>query len=246
MDWMAARPELDTQRVAVVGSSFGSFFDTLATAHEPRFRACAVSATCLEPPCHTIFEKASPTSMRRFMYLSGYTEERTFNEFCQSLTWEDHAENIRMPNLCVAGEADELSPLEYAEHLLQALQCPKQVVVYPDSRHSVGNVPSAHLGPHPQTLMADWMAGPPAAHVRALVCRRQRAHRKDRLPGVRPRRAGRLTCRPRFSPSASPPSAGRRVWKPCVPHSRQVPADAPTRTGFRPVAPAPPCWRCRC
>ncbi len=157
MNWMAARPELDPQRIAVAGNSFGSFFGTLAAAHEPRFHACAVSATCLEPKCHTIFEEASPTFKRRFMYMSGYTDEDKFNAFCKTLTWEGHAENIRVPYLCVAGESDELSPLEHAERLLQTLNCPKQLVVYQDSRHSVGNVPSANLGPHPQTLVADWM-----------------------------------------------------------------------------------------
>lgn len=158
MDWMAARPELDAQRIAVGGSSFGSFFGTLVAAHEPRFRACAVTSTCLEPTCHTLFEEASPTFKRRFMYMSNYTDEQKFNDFCKTLTWEGHAERIRAPYLCVAGEADELSPLEHTERLLQTLKCPRQLVVYQDSRHSVGNVPSAHLGPHPQTLVADWMA----------------------------------------------------------------------------------------
>jgi hypothetical protein len=32
------------------------------------------------------------------------------------------------------------------------------MVVYQDSRHSVGNVPAAHLGPFPSVLVADWMA----------------------------------------------------------------------------------------
>ena len=157
MDWMGARPELDAQRIAVGGSSFGSLFGTLAAAHEPRFRACAVTSACLEPACHTIFEEASPTFKRRFMYMSGYTDEQKFNAFCKTLTWEGHADHICMPYLCVAGEADELSPLEHTERLLHTLQCPKQLVVYQDSRHSVGNVPAAHLGPHPQTLVADWI-----------------------------------------------------------------------------------------
>jgi alpha-beta hydrolase superfamily lysophospholipase len=101
------------------------------------------------------------------MYMSDYTDEAAFDEFCKTLTWEGHASNIRVPYLCVAGEADELSPLIYAEQLLATLKCPKQLVVYQDSRHSVGNVPSAYLGPHPQTLIADWMtarlAGKPFA-----------------------------------------------------------------------------------
>ncbi len=167
MDWLAARPELDAQRIGIAGNSFGSFFGTIAAAHEPRFKACAVASTCLEPGCHTIFEEASPTFKRRFMYMSGYTDEAKFDEFRKTLTLEGHAENIRVPYLCVAGEADELSPLTHAERLLETLKCPKQLVVYQDSRHSVGNVPSAHLGPHPQTLIADWMnarlAGKPFA-----------------------------------------------------------------------------------
>ena len=31
-------------------------------------------------------------------------------------------------------------------------------MVYQDSRHSVGNVPAANLGPFPPVLAADWMA----------------------------------------------------------------------------------------
>jgi len=172
-DWMTARPEIDPARIGVAGSSFGSFFGTIVAANEPRFRACAVSATCLEPGCHTIFEEASPTFKKRFMYMSGYTDEAAFDEFCRSLTWEGHAEKIRAPYLCVAGEADELSPLVHTERLLATLQSPKQLVVYQDSRHSVGNVPSANLGPTPAVLIADWMnarlAGKPFASERWFV-----------------------------------------------------------------------------
>ena len=35
---------------------------------------------------------------------------------------------------------------------------PKRMVVYQESRHSVGNVPAANLGPFPPILVADWMA----------------------------------------------------------------------------------------
>jgi hypothetical protein len=61
MDWMRARDEVDPERIAVVGQSFGSFFGTIACANDTRYKACAVSATCLEPGFHTIFEEASPT-----------------------------------------------------------------------------------------------------------------------------------------------------------------------------------------
>jgi dienelactone hydrolase len=158
VDWIAARPELDAARIAVAGTSFGSLFGTVLTGNEPRIKACAVMSVCHEPGCHTIFQEASPTFKKRFMYMSGITDEDEFDEFRKTITWEGHAEKIHAPYLCVAGEAEELSPLEHSERLMAALQGPKQMVVYQESRHSVGNVPAANLGPFPPILLADWLA----------------------------------------------------------------------------------------
>jgi dienelactone hydrolase len=173
VDWLAARPEIDAGRVGVTGTSFGSFFGTVLTAHEPRVRACAVMSVCHEPGCHTIFQEASPTFKKRFMYMSGIVDEDEFDKFRATITWEGHADKIRVPYLCVAGEAEELSPLEHSERLVAALNGPKQMVVYQESRHSVGNVPSANLGPFPPILVADWMAdrlaGKPFASERWYV-----------------------------------------------------------------------------
>jgi dienelactone hydrolase len=158
VDWLTARAEIDPARIGLSGNSFGSFFGTIAAAHEPRIRAVSVSAVCHEPGFHTIFEEASPTFKMRFMYMSGITDEAEFDEFRRGMTWEGHAEKIRAPYLCVAGEFDELSPLEHTERLMKVLGGPRRLVVYQDSRHSVGNVPAANLGPMPTILMADWMA----------------------------------------------------------------------------------------
>jgi dienelactone hydrolase len=172
-DWLARRPEIDDRRIGVTGVSFGSFFGTIFTANEPRVAACAVMSVCHEPGCRTIFEEASPTFKKRFMYMSGFTEEEAFDAFRKTITWEGHAEKIRVPYLVVAGECEELSPLEHSERLLGTVKGPKQMVVYQESRHSVGNVPSANLGPFPPILVADWMAdrlaGKPFASERWFV-----------------------------------------------------------------------------
>ena len=158
VDWIAARPELDATRIGVAGTSFGSLFGTVLTASEPRIKACAVMSVCHEPGCHTIFQEASPTFKKRFMYMSGITAEGEFDEFRKKITWQGHADKIRAPYLCVAGEAEELSPLVHSDALMAALKGPKQMVVYQESRHSVGNVPAANLGPFPPILLADWLA----------------------------------------------------------------------------------------
>ena len=173
VDWLLARTEIDPARIGVSGTSFGSFFATIVAGSEPRIRACAVQATCLEPGAHTIFEEASPTFKKRFMYMSGYTDEAAFDEFRETLTWENHVDHITCPYLCIAGEAEELSPLEHAEHLIGRLQGLKQFVVYAEARHAVGSVPSTNLGPFPPILVADWMsdrlAGKPFASERWYV-----------------------------------------------------------------------------
>ena len=158
VDWLIARPEVDPERIGINGLSFGTFFASIAVANEPRIRACVAMSTCLEPGHRTIFEEGSPTFKKRFMYMSGITDEAEFNKFRQTLTWKGHAEKIRCPFLCVVGEADELSPLTYSEQLVAVLGGPKRLVVYQESRHSVGNVAATNLGPFPPIMAADWMA----------------------------------------------------------------------------------------
>ena len=41
--------------------------------------------------------------------------------------------------------------------MVRAMSGPRQLVIYADSRHSVGNVPAANLGPFPPALVADWL-----------------------------------------------------------------------------------------
>ncbi len=167
VDWLVARPEIDAERIGLSGTSFGTFFGTILIAHEPRVRACAVTSVCHEPAGETLFQQASPTFKKRFMYMSGIIDEAEFDRFRKTITWEGHTEKIRVPYLCVAGEFDELSPIEHSERLVKSVKGPKQMVVYQESRHSVGNVPAANLGPFPGTLVADWLidrlAGKPFA-----------------------------------------------------------------------------------
>jgi pimeloyl-ACP methyl ester carboxylesterase len=92
------------------------------------------------------------------MYMSGITDEAEFDKMRQGMTWEGHADKIKVPYLCVAGEFDELSPIEHSFRLVAATKGPKRMVVYQESRHSVGNVPAANLGPFPPILIADWLA----------------------------------------------------------------------------------------
>lgn len=173
VDWLTQRPEIDPERIGAFGNSFGSFFVTIATANEPRIKACVANSNNLEPGFHSIFEEASPSYKKRFMYMAGFTDEAKFDAFRKTLTWEGHAHKIKAPYLCVTGEHDELSPIAFSEKMLAGMTNPRLFVIYQDARHAIGACPSVNMGPHPPTLVADWMtarlAGKPMASERWFV-----------------------------------------------------------------------------
>ena len=114
-------------------------------------------SVCHEPGCHTIFQEASPTFKKRFMYMSGITDEDEFDAFRKSITWEGHADKVRVPYLVVAGEFEELSPIEHSERLVKTVKGPKQMVVHRIAafgRQRAGR----QSGPFPPILVADWLA----------------------------------------------------------------------------------------
>lgn len=155
--WLKARPEIDADKIGVMGSSFGSFFSSVMMSDEPGFKACAVTGTCYQPGGQAIFDQASPTFKRRFMFMSGITDEKEFDDFRKTLDWHDYASKVKVPYLVMGGEADELCPLENTENFVRALGGPKQLMIYQDSRHSLGNVPSTVNGPDPRRYGARWV-----------------------------------------------------------------------------------------
>ena len=157
LDYLESRPEIDGGNLGYRGTSFASYFGTVAAAGlGDRLKACAVYAVCHEPGAHTIFNVASPTFKMRFMYMAGYTDEDVFDTFTPKLDLRPIAHKITCPYLCVAGGDDELSPIEHTYDLLERIIAPKRLVVYEGARHAIGPVPSVALGENPHNLIADW------------------------------------------------------------------------------------------
>jgi dienelactone hydrolase len=156
-DWMQSRPEVDGNKIGLIGVSFGTFVTTIMAGHEPRFKAVANQSTSYEPGMKTLFSAASPSFKMRFMFMSGYTDEAKFDAFAKTLTLEGSYDRIRVPFLTMMGEDDELSPPVNAERMYGKMTAPRRLVVYADSRHSLGGVPSVAVGPVPGILGADWM-----------------------------------------------------------------------------------------
>ena len=156
--WAQQRPEFDMDKVVVRGTSFGSYFGTVAAAAlGDRIKGFAAQGVCHEPGCDTIFNQASPTFKMRFMLMSNYTDEDAFDAFCQKIDLRPVAPRIKCPYMIVAGENDQLSPLEHTEHLFTLLNVPKKLVVYEGANHGVGDAPSVANGEDKVTMIADWL-----------------------------------------------------------------------------------------
>jgi dienelactone hydrolase len=157
-DWLARRPEVDAGKIGMTGVSYGSFFTAIMMAADSRYKACAVSGTCYEPGGETIFNRASPTFKKRFMFMSGITDEREFDEFRKTIDWNGYAQKVKGAYLVACGEYDQLCPLEYTESFMKALGGPKQLLVYEGGNHSIALTTATQNGPEPRQYQAEWIA----------------------------------------------------------------------------------------
>jgi dienelactone hydrolase len=157
-DWLVKRPEVDPGKIGMTGVSFGSFFTAIMMAADSRYKACAVVGTCYEPGGETIFNRASPTFKKRFMFMSGITDEREFDEFRKTIDWNGYAQKVKGAYIVACGEYDQLCPLEYTEAFMKALGGPKQLLVYEGGNHSVAQTTATTNGPEPRSYEAEWMA----------------------------------------------------------------------------------------
>lgn len=156
--WLARHPAIDTDRLAIRSSSFGSYFGTVAAAAlGDKIRGYAVTGVCQEPGCYTIFNMASPTFKARFMFMSGYDDEAAFDRFCKKIDLRPVAPKIRCPYMAIAGENDQLSPIEHTESLFERITAPKRLVIYEGANHGVGDAPSVEAGEDKNTMLADWL-----------------------------------------------------------------------------------------
>lgn len=174
VDWLTQKPEIDQDRLVIRGSSFGTYYGTVAAAGlKDRIKGYCGTGVCQEPGCDTIFNTASPTFKVRFMFMAGYEDEDAFDDFRQEFDLRKIADGISAPYMIVAGQADQLSPIQHTYDLFELINAPKRLVVYQDANHSIANASSAELGENRDSLVYDWLRdrvdGEPAVSERVLI-----------------------------------------------------------------------------
>lgn len=147
VDYVFGRDDLDTDRLAVGGISYGGMFAIRAAAFDDRIKAVFSMSSWYTPAGR--FPSMAPVSQTGIKQYMGENAAEVQN----SMTLAGVAERLRVPLLQVYGGRDNSSPPEQARRIAAEVKGPAKTVVYDDGVHVCNNL---HYLARP--LVADWLA----------------------------------------------------------------------------------------
>jgi dipeptidyl aminopeptidase/acylaminoacyl peptidase len=120
-DWIAAEPELDANRIAVTGGSYGGHMTlAISTFYSDRIR-CSVDIVGMSNLV-TFLEHTE--GYRRDLRRVEYGDERDpkMREFLERIAPMNHIEKIKKPMMVVAGKNDPRVPVSESDQIVAALK----------------------------------------------------------------------------------------------------------------------------
>jgi dipeptidyl aminopeptidase/acylaminoacyl peptidase len=121
LDWIAAQPNLDADRIAVMGGSYGGHMVlAVSTFYSDRIR-CSVDIVGISNLV-TFLEHTE--AYRRDLRRAEYGDERDpkMREFLEKIAPMNNIEKIKKPMMVVAGKNDPRVPLSESEQIVAALK----------------------------------------------------------------------------------------------------------------------------
>ena len=153
LDWIAARPDLDKDRVALLGVSSGGWLALQAgIAYNDRIRGVIEGAGITN--FVTFLEGTDPARQENRRREYGDERDPQMREYLLSLSPTSHASRLKKPTFIIHPGKDPRVPVSQAQELLQALKANNANVWYvefSDANHD--NMP----GIGGDYLLASWM-----------------------------------------------------------------------------------------
>lgn len=151
LDYLQSRPEVDPERIAVIGRSFAGYYSCRALAFDHRPRALVVFGAF-----YKVEEATLTRNPRHWQWLVGAGSLDEARAKYQKFTLEGVVNRVRCPMLILHGENDHLVPVEHAHRTYAEATCPKELVIY--GKNDAGSV-HCQYDSFPETipLMLDWL-----------------------------------------------------------------------------------------
>jgi alpha-beta hydrolase superfamily lysophospholipase len=137
IDWLCRQPEVDPERIVIMGSSMGSWWGTHALSTETRIKALAANMPCLADKS-ILLNQAQPSFVTNLMSMTGLPTYEDISAFAAKMSLGEIASKVRIPYLIVTGENDELTTLEGTKEIYDRIAGPKELWVYQHEFHPIG------------------------------------------------------------------------------------------------------------
>ncbi len=134
LDSLMKRDDIDRNRVAMCGISYGGLFSFRAAAIDPRIKAL-VSVSSWYSPAGRFAGMERLTSTGQYQYL-GADPAATM----ESITLAGILKDVKVPALQVFGGLDPWSPATKAELIAEEIQGPSTTMLFEDGVHIVNNI----------------------------------------------------------------------------------------------------------
>ena len=129
LDWIAQQPDLDKDRVAVYGGSYGGYMVLASSVHYSDRLTAAVDSVGIS---NFVTFLENTQDYRRDHRRAEYGDERepAMREHLQSISPLNHVDKIKIPMLVVQGQNDPRVPVTEAIQVVDALRAQGQPVWY--------------------------------------------------------------------------------------------------------------------
>lgn len=151
IDHVAARPDLDADRVGMWGVSLGGYYAPRAAAFDKRIKACIALGGPFD--WGTSWDGLPELTREAFRARSHSRTDEDARAVAATLSLEGIAHNITCPMFIVNGRLDRIVPAADAERLAREVKGPVELMMIEDGNHIATN--RAYRW---RSQSADWMA----------------------------------------------------------------------------------------
>jgi dienelactone hydrolase len=135
VDWLVKQPQVDPDRIVLIGSSMGSWCGARCAAVEPRLKAVAGNMAAIGDK---LVDSAQPSFLANLAFMTGIADVDQLHGFIADMTLVDVVPKVKCPYLVVVGENDELTTLESTRATYEKFGGARELWIYEREFHPIG------------------------------------------------------------------------------------------------------------